>query len=228
LWSLNLATIGDRQNEKPTIRAVSVGSNIVDPASILGGDSYAILPDQQDRPMIVQQTSNFNLKQSDGLTKYFPKPVTADHLMLTAVGAYARLRVKWDLDEMRKMPLSAPTLNDPPKPGDPPVSLDLNDWIQETNWGRDQFVKVSKMGYVLPFGHPVAYIQIHRREFDDASSPDGITGADGAFLFHRAYYQVLQADMTYQQVMDGVNTVGRSHCFQKVTLDPLVTPFVND
>jgi methyl-accepting chemotaxis protein len=144
--------------------------------------------------------------------------------MLSAMGASAKLHVNWNKEEMRLMPAHAVPLNLPANT--PPVNLDLLEWIQQTVWGRDQFVKVAEMGYVMPFGHPVSFIKIHQREFAAATDANGFTGADTAILRERFYCEVLQDEIVYLHPADGDPTVGRSNCFRRVKLEPRVTPYL--
>ncbi|MBP1823103.1 hypothetical protein J3E61_006739 [Mycobacterium sp. OAE908] len=90
----------------------------------------------------------------------------------------------------------------------------LTEWQHRTTLGRDQFVRVVEKGYFCPFGHRAVYITETRRRADP-TLPDG----GFAILWQRHYIILRERVRSYSdRGMPGV----------QVTIDPKVTPDIND
>jgi len=219
LWHLKL--VGSPKGDgsgwfTPTVRAV--GLNPCDPCDSESDDTFSILPNADDRQLIVIETSDYQLRPSPPPLPGSPgrplKPVSVDKLLVSALGAYAKLGVSWTYEEVRAME----QLHHDDSP-----QLKLVDWLQQTIWGRDQLVEVAKLGYVMPFGHPVAFVRTRQREFEI----DPGVGADIAVLRRRYFYRVLKPELVYTMPPEGVARVERVNCFHKVRIEPVVTPFAD-
>jgi len=177
-------------------------------------------PTHRQREALVQETSNFDLNFPDG-HRYLPKHINVQRLMLSSQGAYANLRVGWNYEELQNLnPAGFPPLN-------------VGEWVQQTVWGRDQYVKVSELGYCLPFGHVVSVETVHEREFVDGGRGKGIKTRDGrevkgpvALVKERTFCVVRQPVIDYAYPADGVFVYGRGTPFKRVEVLSRETPLL--
>ncbi len=122
--------------------------------------------DGRDRHNIVHQSSNYNIKN------YKPKPVTANRLYLTALGAYIDFYGNFH------------------GPGfDANPNLDLLLWEHRANLGRDNYVKIVEAGYLFPFGHMASLVKITERKWHDTRT---------AVMRQRMFVVVTQPEVLYQ------------------------------
>ncbi len=100
-----------------------------------------------DRHCIVHESSNFSI------SKYVPKNVQVNNLMLTCMGAWldAEMLVK------RKELQDAAMLG----------SLNLLKWKHIATMARDHYVEVVYAGNMLPFGHEASLVRITERKPKD-------------------------------------------------------------
>lgn len=88
---------------------------------------------------------------------YVPLPIDADELMLTALGASARLRGRWTYPEPDQDPDVLRTF------GMPTPSLEQYEHI--TGLGRDQYVRVVRRGFVH-LGMRTSIVKVTERRFE--------------------------------------------------------------
>lgn len=105
-------------------------------------------------------------------------PVVARRLALSSLGAWADVRGAWD----------------------PPASSDLVEWENRTIMGRDQRVKVVRSGYLYPWGHKAALVDVTEREI--LASP---AGGDAAYLRQRFHLVITQPVRTYPHPDDSAD-----------------------
>ncbi len=98
----------------------------------------------------------------------YAKPVEADQLLLSALGAWLKVAGKWE----------------------PPSSLNVTEWKHLMTMGRDHFVRVVRKGYLFPFGHEAALVKITERKIQ--AVPSG-GGRRAAYLRTRMFVIVRQA-----------------------------------
>ena len=146
-----------------------------------------------ERNQIVHLSADYSLP--------FVKPVRANHLMLSAFGAWLDLRGDWE----------------------PETPYGLESWSHRATMGRDQFVRVVCKGYLFPFGHRASLITITERTVEDQP-------VHGAYLRFRQFVVVREPEMQYAKEPAGTGreaVEGRSIPFQTVRLKTLVTPPLN-
>ena len=101
--------------------------------------------DSRDRHLLVRQTSDF------GIDNYTPRPVQANRLMLSPLGAWLNFDGNFDY---------------PDRPG---KGLEILKWQHRSTMGRDQFVKIVQAGFLYPFGHKASLVKITERKVDPAT-----------------------------------------------------------
>ena len=164
--------------------------------------------DSPTRMKLSHETANFQLKR--GNSPWEPPVTQVDHLMLTSQGGWLHSNFT--------------------SPGDPPLdTLDIKEWRHVTTQGRDHFVKVVKLGVLLPFGHRAVITRIAERKFtsDDPSKP--AQPGNPAYVVVREFITVLERTRTYpsQHVyQDGRGYAGPVPNPQPKRLD-LVMPFAS-
>lgn len=153
-----------------------------------------------DRRDIVDLTTGAGLVKPDG-TPYLPRPVTAQLLMLSAVGGWLDVLGTW-----------------PQRP----VGVSLSEWRHRASMGRDHYVRVMREGYLCPFGHKAVHVRVTERKFDDAR---------GAQLVQREFVVVRQPLKTYDPTVAlpagpgaGDDLTNMLFPFTSVRIDTLVTP----
>ena len=98
---------------------------------------------QRDRAEIVHLSGNPRLRLQTG-RDIDPKPIATSRLALSSLGAWLTSRGAWD-----------------PAPG----LFDLLGWTHRATQGRDQFVRIEKLGFLFPFRHLATKITITERKF---------------------------------------------------------------
>lgn len=170
---------------------------------------FKTLPSNKDRVQIVNLASNSCLKTTKG-ENYSPPAIKANSLMLSSLGGFAKLRGSWN---------PSLVVNSEQKP-----CFTIDEWVQDTVWSRDEFVLISKKGYVLPFGHYVSFVQTVQREILPGSSLKGLTAV--AALRRRYYCQVRESEIDYEKIASDVCLLGRRMPFRKVQIYPDKTPYL--
>lgn len=105
-------------------------------ASTAGNPPFTAPLNQKDRQDLVALTG-------DAADTAAGRRIDAEMLTLSALGAWTKLRYD----------------------AEPPPGASLESWTQHANMGRDQFVRVVRRGYLLPFGHRVSFVTISERKF---------------------------------------------------------------
>ncbi len=153
---------------------------------------------QTDRYQIVHLTSDYTLGN-------YVKPVQANRLMLSPLGAWLDLRGDWIIPE------------------DSDSDYSLESWIHKAAMGRDFFVRVVYKGYLFPFGHRASKIVVTERRLD---SPGNF-----AYLRSKQFVVVREPEKSYPKdpkVTDLSSQQGRWLPFRTVKIKTLVTPTLDD
>lgn len=194
----------------PEVRAVwSPGfSRTANPNSI-PPDSYQMPLSAPDRSAVVRLTS-------DAITSDFtPSPIEARRVILTSSGASLELHGAWT-PPSQVFPDRGPDAS-----GRQPAGINLSSWIHHSTLGRDNHVVVTYLGYLLPFGHPVALIKETQRRFE--LKP---TGSPVAYLRTRRFIIIRKHDKYYGD--HGTTTWhahdGRDLPFRRVRINTVATP----
>ena len=126
-----------------TVRAVWTPDLTDTPA---GGSALAPPVGYEQRKQLVRLSSELALTYPN-----LPGAIKVENLMLSALGAWADLRGQWT----------------------PSEGLSITDWENRTTLGRDHYVKLVKVGYLLPFGHLAAWVEITEARAHAAGSRRG-------------------------------------------------------
>lgn len=125
---------------------------------------------RSDRMKIVHETSNARMKDFWG-NWWDPVPVEVDRLMLTTLGGWLRSTLEVETF--------------------PEANLDIAEWKHRATLGRDHYVKVAKVGFLLPFGHRAVLIEVTERTFTPEQP------GNPAFLYKRAFIAVIERTRTF-------------------------------
>jgi hypothetical protein len=198
LWHTRL---GSRRAADPRVRAV--WSPDFDPNRLLDSydpkqptlvDPFRASLEASDRNEIVHLTSNHYIDN------FIPTPVETERFTLTTLGASLRVQGDWD----------------PPK-SPVPGPISLTQWRHDAAIGRDQFVRVIRLGYLVPFGHAASLVKITERKFYAAAT--GTTPGFVAYLFQRYFIIVQEPERSFSY---------RSMPFQAVRIRTRITPNLAD
>jgi hypothetical protein len=209
LWHTRLAALNPdgsiSESDNPYLAVRAVWSPDVDLNDLKGPDpAHVSKPrlslDPNDRHQIVHLSSNFTLKNPDN-TPYDPQPIKINRLMLSPLGAWLDSLGNWS----PLSPLSAAT------------SLPLITWRHLATMGRDHYVKVVYLGYLLPFGHQAALVKVTERKFYKAQDGQNI-----AYLFQKMYVVVRNPEKTFPAPFQQYE--GREIPFRKVKITNIQTP----
>ncbi len=162
------------------------------------GEPFALnAMSQRDRADIVHVSGNHRYALQTG-TGYEPEPVAVRRLALTALGAWLDSRGDWD----------------PPK-----AFTSLVEWSHRATQGRDQFVRIVRVGFLYPFGHLAAKIEVSERKFVGLEPPPG----DPPLLLRREFIVVREPVKTFTP---GAAPSGQAHTMplHVVRLRTRVTP----
>lgn len=202
LWHTRLAApdadgaIVDSGSPYLAVRAVwSPDCNAGKPSDGPGHDNgypFRMSLDRQDRHEIVHLTSNFVMNHQG--SRWQPKPVEVDRLMLSPLGGW--------LD-------STGTWSDTP--------LAVQQWDHRATLGRDHYVKVVYRGFLMPFGHAASLVKITERKFHRGDDDRRI-----AYLFQRMYIVVREAEKVFPAPFQPYE--GRELPFRSVRLTTRMTP----
>jgi hypothetical protein len=147
-------------------------------------------------------------------TATWPARVTrADHFMLSALGAWMKLRYAGGLV----------------------CPANLVEWEHIANMGRDQFVKIVEEGYLYPFGHKAALVTITERKFEDVPVKPG-ESRTLAVLRQRQFVVVREPVKQYPEADPYLRTIGqattqskgRNFPYRILRIATLVTPDIKD
>ncbi len=108
--------------------------------------------DGADRHMLVRQSSETWLGRRG--TTIPPRPVAAEGLWLSSLGAWLDLHGSWDTK---------------PYSGATPGMQSILHWDHIAPMGRDQYVRVVYPGYLYPFGHSATLVKVTERKMKDAA-----------------------------------------------------------
>lgn len=156
----------------PSVRAL--GPSVI--AQPHEGDALGSPLDGPLRAALIRATSDFSRR--DGFP-HVARPITATHVTLTALGAFADLQASWD-------------------PGDPLSPTSFTDWRQVVALGRDQEVRKAEAGVLFPFGHRAALVEVVGRELQQ--TPAGGPGTSTDVLMRRTTLVVLESERDYDRV----------------------------
>jgi hypothetical protein len=174
-----------------TVRAIwSPDFSPAGPANFPDASPFRMSLESAHRNQIVRLSSDYQIK---GFT---PKPIQADRLMLSSLGAWLNLRGFW---------------------GVRPAGFTVEEWRHRAVMGRDTYVRVVEPGYLFPYGHRAALITITERKFQPTPA-----GHMAAYLRQRKFIVVRQPDKTYPAT--GQAYSGRQMPLKKVTITTTVTP----
>lgn len=152
---------------------------------------------------------------------YTPRPITAQQLLLSSLGAWARLESAWDYPT-----LAIDFLN---QWGLPHFSLEQ--WQQISAMGRDQYVRTVEKGYACPTGHRLSIVEVVERQFEpEVISPPGTPAIFAAKAYLR-YFKIIivqEPEKEYSQFDNAYAFAGREMPLRKVRLTTLVTPKLDD
>lgn len=159
------------------------------------------------RWQLVRLTSDYEI---NGFT---PMPVRVERFMLSALGAWMRIRGEW---------------KDPPDS----AGLDIIEWRHIATMGRDHYVRVVKQGFLFPTGHAAVLVCVTERKFQAVpwltpplSSP--LAGHAAAYLRQRYFIIVRQPVKTYKGIPYQPYE-GRQWPFRSVRITTLITPNLNN
>ena len=190
LWHTRLS------DDDPVGRAVrAVWTEGYQPAGPTDPDDFLMSLSPDDRWEIVRLSSDF------GISGYTPRPVEANRLMLSALGAWLDSNGDWP---------------------EPPSGFSLTQWRHVATAARDQYVKTVRLGFLFPFGHPAALVTITERKVNPVPS-GSLAGKPAAYLRRREFIVVRQPVVEYPDASPQPDE-GRQSPFNRVDLRTLVTP----
>jgi hypothetical protein len=163
----------------PRVRAI--WSPDFDPDRVLGAfdplnptavDPFRSSLEARDRNDLVHLTANHYIPN------FIPTPVATERFELSALGATLEVQGDWD----------PPLLSRGNK-------VSLTQWRHEAFIGRDQFVRVVRVGYLVPFGHRATLVKVTERKFyhDERGANAGFV----AYLFQRYFLVVKEFERSY-------------------------------
>ncbi|GAA3464270.1 twin-arginine translocation signal domain-containing protein [Saccharothrix longispora] len=198
----------DDHAEGRTVRAVwltdpQMATWAQNPSSVPTGNTDDVdhLLTAKQRFSIVRLSSDPTLRA--GLDASLPKPIDVAELTLSSLGATLDADARWNY------PANA--------------ALDLRGWQHRTTWGRDHFVRTQNAGFLFPYGHRAALVQVAERQVARRPNPDGSPGPWYAYLRRTEYVVVQQPVRTYQG--DGaMPRAGRKLPFTAVRVLTRATP----
>ena len=188
LWHTRLGS--GRSDGDPRVRAIWSPDFIADSLQVPDNNPFRMSLDGLDRNEIVHLTSNWNIPG------FQPTPVATERFMLSTLGVWLDVEGTWD----------PPVLN-------AQNSLSVVNWRHEARMARDQYVRVIRMGYLLPYGHKAVLVKITERKFfyrEDARTPGNI-----AYLYQRKFILVREPTRTYSR---------RDMPLRRITFKTRVTP----
>jgi hypothetical protein len=199
LWHTRLRIAG-QPNAKPSLRA------IWSPDFPSASTPFPLGPlAPADRRQLVRLTSDFALAQLSG--GQVPRPITADQFMLTPLGGYMRTRGAWN-----------PPLNQ---------GLTIAAWRHLATLGRDHSVRLTKVGFLLPFGHRAIKVEAIEREVFKGQSVNGVSRMVAA-LRKREFIVLVEAEKRYDDAIQSLYAAqGREMPLKSVRIQIGETPEID-
>jgi hypothetical protein len=180
------------------------------------------LPSEDARQSIVANSGTYTDTDDK---PYTPIPISFQELSLSSFGGYTRLHGRW-LNPNNRGPKLCRAPEDPKDPANPSVPClcppVVDEWIQETTWGRDQFVLVSYKMYNVPFGQEMSFITVRQRRFNRIKDRKD----EVAILNEYSFCKFRDEELSYQQINDLENLIGREMPFQWMRPRMLRTPVI--
>ncbi|MFI5474534.1 hypothetical protein ACIA6D_30380 [Streptomyces cacaoi] len=164
------------------------------PSSVPATGPYPTSLTPRNRYDLVRLSSDFSVR-----TTSLPAPIEADLLSLSALGAGLEAHGSWDTTGST-------------------FSSGLSEWSHNMGLGRDQKVRVAQHGYLLPFGHRAAYVQVTERQME----PDG-GGTVSGILRTRTFLVVLERERRYEGDQN-MPSGGRALPFRRIQAVTRTTP----
>ncbi|WP_310876884.1 hypothetical protein [Priestia megaterium] len=129
--------------------------------------------------------------------------IQVNRMMLSSLGAWLDIEGNWQV-----------------KP--PNSSNNLSNWMHRAAMGRDNYVKTVHEGYLFPFGHRAAMIDVTERRFELSPSPDQEMVA---YLVSWRIVVVREPERIFP--VPGMENEGRQFPFRQVRLKTLQTPHLD-
>ncbi|MET7782850.1 hypothetical protein ABZT28_45320 [Streptomyces sp. NPDC005388] len=164
------------------------------PSSIPATGPYPTSLTPRNRYDLVRLSSDFSVR-----TTSLPAPIEADLLSLSALGAGLEAHGSWDTTGSS-------------------FSSGLSEWSHSMGLGRDNKVRVAQHGYLLPFGHRAAYVQVTERQMEE----DG-GGTVSGILRTRTFLVVLERERRYEGDQN-MPSGGRAMPFRRIQAVTRTTP----
>jgi hypothetical protein len=194
LWHTQLRS---RRSADPRVRAIwspDFDPNRVlpefDPVNPTEADPFRASVSARDRNDLVHLTSNHYLRG------FIPSPVETERFILSTLGATLTVQGDWDPTVIERHP-----------------KISLTQWRHDAAIGRDQYVRVVRLGYLMPFGHRATLVKVTERKFyhvEGGKNPGFV-----AYLFQRNFIVVKEFERSYAH---------RSMPFRTIQIRTRITP----
>jgi len=178
LWQ---ARLGTRTASSNALGAFFVDERKTPQVAIVGSPDY--VPDQRppDDSMLpfsarasLTPSDRFDIAERGAKR---PQQLTVNRLTLSALGGSLDSRIAWDAD------LTGLTAGN-----------DVTEWRHIVAQGRDQYVRVVRLGFLFPFGHRASWVKVTERKFTGGFDA---AGGNPAYLIERDFVIVTQPIVTY-------------------------------
>ncbi|MGI8573779.1 MAG: hypothetical protein ACR2MA_00225 [Egibacteraceae bacterium] len=153
--------------------------------------------------------------------RYVPRPLTAERIVLSALGGSARLHGQWDYPPPDRSPGQLRAF------GMPTPSLERYDHV--TGQGRDQYVRVVRRGF-MSSGHRASLVKVTERQFEPEQlrvdqGPHGPVGVFGANAVLRQWFTIIiqEPHKDYGELAAGYQHGGREMPLRAIELTTLDT-----
>jgi hypothetical protein len=176
--------------------------------------------DRAEIVILTSGTNGYQVEDANGnISNFVPTPVQASRLYLSSLGGWLSSRGNWS-----PLPLYTPSS------GGPEQILELSEWIHLATTGRDHYVRIVYEGFLFPFGHRAARVEVTERtvlppNLGPATSPV-------AYLNQRNFIIVREREKNYgldQAQLKLFKFHGRELPFWKsIRIDTVVTPDIDD
>jgi PLD-like domain len=178
LWQ---ARLGMRRVSTNRFGAFFVDERKTPPVAIVGSPDYVPGNRPPDSSML-PFNARASLTRSDryDLTERGqkrPQRLTVNRLMLSTLGGWLDSHIAWDDD---RTGLTA--------------GNDVAEWRHVVAQGRDQYVRVVRLGFLFPLGHRASWVKVTERKFTGGFDA---TGGNPAYLIERDFVIVTQPVVTY-------------------------------
>jgi hypothetical protein len=156
---------------------------------------------------------------------WIPRPLEAEQMILTTLGASVRLRGHWDYPAPDQDPAVLEALG-MPIPG-------LEQYEHVAGLGRDQLVRVVRRGFVHT-GQRASIVKVTERRFETVQigtvqQPRGTFGVFGSTAYLRQYFKVViqEPGIDYAALAGGYEHHGREMPLRSLRLTTLETPKID-